>query len=266
MSRKTGVELPSQRLLAAARPYLCRYTAKHFNALRIAVDAPPPELERPTIFYANHPSWWDPIVLILLIRTHYPHWRFHGPIDSAALARYPWLRRLGLFGIEPGTLKGARRFLEVGGTLLSQARTGLAMTAQGRFSDVRLRPVSLKRGLGALLHRHPDIRALPVAIEYAFWNERLPEILVRFGQRPIAASGRPVDEIQTELEQTLEHQLDMLSRAAQLRDPAQFASLLEGHRGVGVLQDLPLRLRSWLRRERFDPSHAALDRDSAPLR
>jgi hypothetical protein len=261
LSPEPELALPSRRLLAAARPYLRRYTARHFNGLRVARDGLPPALDRPTIFFANHPSWWDPIVLLLLIRTHYPQWRFHGPIDASALARYPWLKRIGLFGIEPGTLQGARRLLRAGTTLLTAPQSGLAMTAQGRFCDVCQRPVMLKRGISSLLRRQPTAAAIPIAIEYVFWNERLPEILVRFGQRPISALGRSGGQIQAELEQALEHQLDRLARDSARRDPAGFECLVEGRKGIGFWQDLPQRLRARLRRERFDPAHAAIDRD-----
>lgn len=261
MRHAAALPPPSRRLLAAALPYLKHYTSRHFSSLRIAIDGPAPELIGPTVFYANHPSWWDPVVLLLLIRTHYPDWRFHGPIDAVALARYPWLERLGLFPVESDRLSGARRFLEVGSSLLGRERSGLALTAQGRFADVRTRPVTIRRGLAHLLRRHPRACAIPLAIEYAFWDERLPEILVRFGERPIAATGRATDAIQTDLEHALEHQLDLLARAAIAREPGAFDCLLEGRRGIGMLQDLPLRLRSLLKGERFDPAHTAIGRN-----
>jgi hypothetical protein len=253
---------PSPRLLAAARRYLRRYTARHFNSLRIASDGPAPTLDGPTIFYANHPSWWDPIVMLLLIRTHYSDWRFQGPIDAVALKRYPWLERLGLFGIELDSLRGARRFLAIGDELLAGDRTGLAMTAQGQFADTRQRPLELKRGLSQLLRRNPSARAIPLALEYVYWNERLPEILVRFGRSPVSANGRSTDAIHADLEASLERELDQLTVAAIARDPAAFDSLLAGRGGVGWLQDLPFRLRALFKGERFDPSHQAIGRNA----
>jgi 1-acyl-sn-glycerol-3-phosphate acyltransferase len=252
---------PSPLFLAAAQTYLRRFTARHFSALRIAVDGGPPALDRPTVFFANHPSWWDPIVLVLLIRTHYPDWRFHGPIDAAVLERYPWLERLGLFGIEPDSARGARRLLEAGDALLTAGRSGLALTAQGRFADVRARPLALKPGLAALLKRHPAAAAIPIAIEYAFWNERLPEILVRFGPPVTVADAKSTVDICARLETALERELDRLAAAALARDARAFTSLIEGRRGIGFLPDLTRRLRARLRGERFDASHAAVGRN-----
>ena len=263
-----GPELraPSRRLLGAADWYLRRFFARHFGALRIAADGGPPDLDRPTVLYSNHASWWDPIVLLLVIRRAFPEWRFHGPIDRAALARYPWLERLGLFGIEPGTLQGARRLLETGAALLAREKTGIAMTAQGRFADVRERPIALRRGVTALLERHPEAQAIPVAIEYVFWNERLPEVLLRFGQTGITADGRPGGSLHRTLEQALESELDALGLGARERDPDAFSTLIAGRQGVGAIQDMPQRIRSWLRGESFDPRHSAVGRGPKAVR
>jgi len=260
-SVSSRLAIPSPRWLAAAEAYLQRYTRRHFNAIRIATDAPPPPLAGPTVFYSNHASWWDPIVLLLLIRRHYRDWRFQGPIDRAALERYPWLERLGLFGIEADSFRGSRRLLEAGSELLSSHHAGVVMTAQGRFADIRQRPLLLKPGLSRLLLRNANACAIPIAIEYVFWNERLPEVLVRFGRSGIRASGRTAPAIQADLEDRLESELDALAVSAMNRSPKAFDCLLEGRRGVGLLQDLPLRLRALVRGERFDPSHSAIRRD-----
>jgi hypothetical protein len=231
---------------------------RHFGGLRIALDGLPPALNGPTVFYANHPSWWDPIVLLIVIRSCYPAWRFHGPIDDRALQRYPWLERFGLFGIEPGSVAGTRRFLQIGTTLLARPLTGVAITAQGEFTDVRKRPLELKRGLTRLLEQNPSAVAIPVALEYPFWDERLPEALVRFGTHRIAAPEHTRDSLHAALETGLEATIDDLAATSLARDPDDFTCLLQGRRGVGLLQDLPHRLRALLKGQAFDPAHSAI--------
>ena len=262
MTAHPGIGAPSPLFLSIAERYLGRFFSKHFSGLRIAVDARPPALAGPVIFYANHPAWWDPIVLLLVIRKSYPDWQFHGPIDEAALDRYRWLEHLGLFGVRPDSVHGYRRFIDAGDTLLQSDRKGLVMTAQGRFVDVRERPVILRRGVTHLLRRHAAARACPIALEYVFWNERLPEVLVRFGQRAVMADGRPIETIHDELQQALEIELDELARQAGARDAGAFRTVVSGQRGTGFLADLPLRIRSFVRREPFDPAHAAIRRSS----
>lgn len=256
--------LYSPRLLAAFGWYLKRYFARHFRAVRIAVDGPPPRLDRASILYANHASWWDPLVLLYLAQHVFHDRQLYGPIDARALDRYPWLRRLGLFGIEPGTMAGTRRFLRIGHELLDSSRCALAVTAQGGFVDARTRPVRLQRGVAALLAEHPGAQAVPVAIEYPFWNEREPEVLIRFGE-PLRVGGQPVASVHAALEAGLTDALDRLAAAATSRDPRAFDILIAGRSGVGFWQDLPSRMRAWCAGRRFDASHAAIDRDSAVL-
>ena len=47
---------------------------------------------------------------------------------------------LGVFGVEPKTMRGAREFLRTSRSILARPRTALWITAQGRFADARERP------------------------------------------------------------------------------------------------------------------------------
>lgn len=247
-------------LLGLFKAYVRRYVKRHFSGLRLARASAKVHRDRPVVLYSNHASWWDPLVLMLLADRVFPDRRLYGPMAADALERYPWLRRFGAFGVHGGSISSTRRFLALGSELLSVNDTLLAITAQGRFADARERPVTLAPGIAALLSRHPEAQAVPVAIEYPFWNERHPEILVRVGA-PCAADRRPRHHLQAALERALTRELEALASDAMRRDPSPFRTLLAGRaRGVGFWQDLPLRMRAWRSGRRFDPSHAALER------
>jgi len=102
---------------------------------------------------------------------------------------------------------------------------------------------------------------VPMAVEYPFWNERLPEALVAFGPvlRPTDAPGRSADEWTAILARELEATQDRLAAAAQTRDPAAFTTLLSGRVGVGFVYDAVRRAGAWLRGERFDAAHGGSD-------
>ena len=139
------------------------------------------------IVVTNHPSWWDPLIFLSLTE-RMPSWRTHyGPIDVMGLAQYPFLERLGCFGVESGTTRGSLAFLRQSLQILAQPEATLWITAQGHFVDPRDRPVRLKPGIGHLASRLPEGTIVPLALEYPFWNDRCPEALVRFGS-PIAIS------------------------------------------------------------------------------
>ena len=91
-----------------------------------------------------------------------------GPMDAEALGKYGLLERMGVFGIELDTPRGAARFLRTCSQILSEPKRVLWITAQGEFADVRQRPLRLRPGLAHLLRRVPDAVVLPLALEYSF--------------------------------------------------------------------------------------------------
>ena len=62
----------SPRLLRWFGRYVRRYVRRHFTAVRVARDGLPPPVTGPTILYANHAAWWDPLVLLLIAAQLFP--------------------------------------------------------------------------------------------------------------------------------------------------------------------------------------------------
>lgn len=254
----------SSRRLAVFAWYAQRMIRRHFAALRVMQDTLPARgPPQANVFYANHAAWWDPLVMLVVARVLFPGTTFHAPIDAAALARYPSLQRFGFFGIEVDSPAGARRLLEVGQALLARPGNALALTPQGRFADVRERPLHLKSGIARLLMTVPRAVALPVAIEYPFWTEMRPEVLIRFGRHGVCADGGTRDAMLAELGSRMTAELDELGRASCRRDPSEFVTLLDGQEGIGRLQDLPARFRAWRTGVPFDGRHSAVRTNDA---
>lgn len=237
---------------------MTRRLRRSFHAVRLAnPGVPPVPDELPLIVYANHPSWWDAALMPVLLARHFPSRRSFAPIDAGALQRYGFMRRLGLFGIAQGRYEGASLFLRVGRQLLSQPDTLLYLTPQGRFTDVRDRPIRLRPGLAHLLARLPRVTVLPLAVEYPFWDESAPEALVRFGEPMTLGNAvtAEIPEIQALLQARLLQAMDRLAEDAASRDASRFETLLNGRAGVGGVYDGWRRLKAWRRGEKFDPSH-----------
>lgn len=236
--------------------YLRWYCGRNFHAVRLAREGVPADpAGRPVIVCSNHPGWWDPAMYILIMSTLWPHRVGFGPMDAAALRKYRVLRRVGVFGIDPDTRRGAAMFLRSGLRILSDPRAVMFITAQGAFTDVRLRPIRLRPGIAHLARRVPDAVILPLALEYPFWNERRPEALAYFGPPVEAAPGLPVGAFTSRLQDALAQAADALAVASGTRNPALFHELLRGRAGVGGIYDLWRHAGALLRRERFDPSH-----------
>ncbi len=260
--RDDPLQARSALAVAVFNYYLRWYVPRHFRAVRLHRESLP-ELPdgRPVIVFTNHPSWWDPAMLILLHNRLMRGRPGHGPMEAQALGRYGVLRRMGVFGIE-GDRRGAATFLRLGQRVLADPKGVLWVTAQGQFADPRQRPVTLRPGLAHLARLVPQALLLPLAIEYPFWNESRPEALLRFGA-PIEAAALqgPVALGTAALEAGLDSAMDALARDAMRRDPAPFRTLLAGGAGVGGIYDAWRRGRAMLSGRRFDPAHEAADRD-----
>ena len=247
----------SPAAIAFMGPWFERFFRRHMGGLRLARWGLPDASAGPLVVYSNHPGWWDVVVYALLARRLLPGFEGYGPIDAAMLKKYGFFERIGVFGIEPDTARGAATFLRAATDILSRPDRLLMLTAQGRFADPRERPLGLRPGVARLAEVAPDARFLPLAVEYAFWTERGAEALAAFGPPLPAADllALPRRERLARLEEALTATMDRLAADAIARDPARFTSLLEGQAGVGGVYDLWRRARAALRGERFDPAH-----------
>ncbi len=238
------------------------YFGRHFRAVLIQNANHLRGQNGPLIVYANHTSWWDPMVSVLLAGVLQPCRRHYAPMDAAPLARYPILRRLGIFPVEPATARGAVQFLRTSEAILKSGGV-VWITPQGRFADNRERPLAFKAGLAALALRVPQATILPLAIEYTFWNERLPETLLHFS-KPLALDPTLTTEQATQhLETALEAAMNTLRAASIARDPLAFDVLLEGRRGTGGFYALGRRLRALFTGKGFQEDHSARDARAA---
>lgn len=214
------------------------YLARHFHAVRGVIDSVQSlPADRPAVVCMNHPSWWDPLIGLLLAMECFPGRRHYAAMDAEALQGYQFFERLGFFGVERGSGRGAVRFLRLGEQLLSVPESVLWITPHGRYADVRERPPRLLRGLSTLLSRTETAVVLPLALEYGFWSERLPEAFAEFGEPlPGAADGsRTPDEWAELLGERLALTQDRLAQRVMARDVRAFQTLLTGNSGMGNL-------------------------------
>jgi len=252
-----GVPVISPVLRAMFLAYLRSYFPRSFTALRVSHAGPPPRTDAPLIIYSNHASWWDPLVFLLLGVSEFPGRDVYGPMDAAALERYAMFRRLGVFGVERGSRRGAATFLRTSRAILARRGASLWLTPQGEFRDARLRPIELRPGLGHLMRHAGGACVVPLALEYTFWNERRPEVLARFGE-PFRVTDEPpcsADGWTRRLAARLEETLDRLAEEARLREPSRFRVAVRGGSGVGWVYDHWRALRARLAGRSFHPGH-----------
>ena len=237
----------SQPLLQWFRWIVRRNFEQGFHAVRLQGMERLPSADGPVLIYANHSSWWDPMVAFLLSGE---------PMDATALLRYKILRWMGVFPVEISSARGAVQFLRTGEAILRDGGV-LWVTPQGRFADVRERPVEFKPGIAALAARIPGCAVLPLAIEYVFWDERTPEALLQLGEPVVVGEGERPDVLETRLKRALEETMSEMQERAMSRDAERFErGLVRGRVGVGGMYGFGKRVKALVTRTAYQPEHS----------
>jgi 1-acyl-sn-glycerol-3-phosphate acyltransferase len=237
--------------------YLRWYVRRRFHAVRLLRPLPALPVDRPLIVYANHPSWWDLAIIGLVSIGPLGDRVSYGPMDEVGLDQYPFLRKLGIFGIDLATKRAAAQFLRTSLGLLKDRNTVLWILPEGRFVDARVRPITIRPGVAHLARHIKGAVFLPMALEYPFWDQSTPEALIHFGAPILEAGELDVPGWTTLFEARLTQAMDELADAAVARDPARFLPLIGGTAGVGGIYDLWRRLKAISRGRRFDAAHGA---------
>lgn len=253
----------SQPLVRLFTRYTHGYVRRQFHSMRLLrTHAPVADFAQlPVVVFLNHASWWDPLICLQLAARFFPMRSSFAPIDAQALQRYRFLSKLGFFPVEPGSSRGAAVLLRTAANILDSPERMLWLTPQGRFTDVRTRPVTLQGGLAHLAARIGPAVFLPLAIEYTFWEERLPEVLVAFGTPLFTRQFQNscgADDWQRAFETTLQDAQDALAEASIRRAPDEWEVLLRGGAGTTAVYDIWRKTRAGLRGEKFRAEHSAL--------
>lgn len=232
-----------------------RYFRRHFRAVLAQHPDRLSQTQGPLIVYGNHSSWWDPMLIVLLGEQLLPQRNHYAPIAAEALKKYPILRKLGIFPVEMSSARGAAQFLRTAEAILRSGGV-LWLTPQGRFADPREFPLAFKPGLAALALRLPDVPLIPLAVEYTFWDERLPETLMHMGASLKLASPMSTAEATQVLESALSDCMYALQQSAVKRDPSAFTPILSGGRGTGGAYAVIRRIQAIIKGRRLDPDHS----------
>ncbi len=238
------------------RPYLNR----HFHSIAIdreSMSGLQAIENRPVIVYANHPSWWDPLIAHFLHRKLFGDRDFFAPIDDDALQQYRVFEKLGFYGVSATSASGVSSFLKKSAWILEHPDAAIWMTPEGRFADVRDRDAELMPGLAHLCSRCDDIAAIPLALEYVFWDDRLPVCLVSLGTPLLTREHADWTKPQwsTRLSAGLRDAQDALSQLSIARQSSPLENLLAGKRGGGWFYDTCRRIKATLTGKPFRAHH-----------
>lgn len=244
-------------LLRRFRRFVPGYVSKRFHRVWLSKGSqfPNADCDLPILFVMNHPSWWDPMMGVLLSE-RFPQYDHYAPIDAQMLEKYNVFKRFGFYPLERDTIRGVARFLRTSLNILSHNRHAVWITAQGQFCDVRQRPLKLEPGVGHIAARMSHGLIVPIALEYTFWNESRPNAFIAVGQAiNVIDQQNSAKQWLIKIETSLTTTLDELNTCVEARQPEQFSPLITGNSGVGGIYDFFSRLRAWSMGQAFNKSH-----------
>ncbi|MBE7712433.1 MAG: hypothetical protein E7Z87_01670 [Cyanobacteria bacterium SIG26] len=137
----------------------------------------------PTIFFAPHSNWWDGIVLY-----NTTHRICHKEIRLMVeeLNRFPLLRRAGAYSVNKKSAQSAMKALKYSVDLLGDLRNILCIFPQGIIRPPHFRPYVFQTGLAYIaenaVKKYGKINLIPLSLEYCFFRDNRPEIVVDFGK------------------------------------------------------------------------------------
>jgi 1-acyl-sn-glycerol-3-phosphate acyltransferase len=162
---------------------------------------------RPVLFCANHVSWWDAFLLVLLDEALAAD--SYALMDDENLARLPFFRAIGALPLSVEGGAAARRQLDDAVRTLDRPRRALWIFPQGRQRAAHVRPLGFKAGLRLIAGRAQKHGAVvvPVAFSFPWRNAPGPSIVVRFGA-PVDPATTVRDELTAVVETRVAALLD----------------------------------------------------------
>lgn len=182
----------------------------------------------PTLVVSNHGSWWDPLVALLLTDQLQADGR--ALMDGRNLARLPFFRLLGAFGVDLEDPRDGALALRYASRHLAGPGCLVWVFPQGRERHEDPRPLGFLPGAAAIARLARGCRVVPVAIRPAFVGAERPELLIAVGA-PLDPS-RAIEAGRQAQEAAVQAELDRLERW--LADP-------ELRAGQPVLLEAPPR-------------------------
>ena len=167
------------------------------------------EKDVPTILFAPHCNWWDGIVLY-----NTTHRIFHKEIRLMVeeLNRFPLLRRGGAYSVNKKSAQSAMKALQYSVDVVGDLRNMLCIFPQGIIRPPHFRPIEFQTGLAYIaenaVKRYGKVNLIPMAVDYTFFRDNRPEVIVEFGKRIELRKDNELDKLsRKELTHYLEHAL-----------------------------------------------------------
>ena len=189
------------------------FASIHFD-LKNAIGQLSPEI--PVILVPNHISWWDGFFCFEVQNRLRPGSGIYSLMLESELKKFPILRKIGCFGIEPGHPASVRRaFLQFRDLVAKNPYRTLTFFPQGKISPLRQRPLGFHRGIEILAKITGRVQYVPLGLHIEPLNHEKPTAFIYAGQ-PIDSALADVDH------KSLEDEVTKILDLASMKAPEMF--------------------------------------------
>jgi 1-acyl-sn-glycerol-3-phosphate acyltransferase len=164
----------------------------------------------PVLVVSNHTAWWDPIVLqyvcVRVLKAD-PY----ALMDAKNLARLPFFRKVGAFGVDLESPEDGVRAMRYAATLLDAPGRLVWIFPQGKEVPITVRPLGFRAGSAEIARIAKRARVIPAAMRYEHGAEPRPDLWLSFGAALAPEADRTRGRVAQE--QAVEDELDRIERA-----------------------------------------------------
>ncbi len=191
---------------------------------------------------ANHSSWWDGYLALLLARYYgMPRYLM---METAQLKRYGFFAWAGCFGVDRADPRDVARSIAYAAHLLGGKQRPLVwIFPQAEIVSADARPITVHAGAAHVMRRATAqgqmIGILPVAWQLVFRGEQHPEVFIRVGNvwYEREATTRDTDAMSARIRTALTQEMDALRADLAANQLAAYRTVMQGKSGVNDLFD-----------------------------
>ena len=234
---------------------------KNFRKISFTRASAAPEFEPgvPVVAIANHSSWWDPLLALVLSRSVFKK-DAYGVMDEEQLRRYDIMRSIGVYSVNRDSNHEGRQFLEYTRGLLGGTGRLLWIYPQGELISSEELPLVFKKGFVQILKLFPRVQLLKMVASYDFWIESKPEVVVDL--LPLETlvpqkTGSFSDALVARCQKEMTDRLLEVRRIVRTRDAKALRPLAVHAHGTHPVYDAYRRVRARVLGREFRTSHGA---------
>ena len=154
------------------------------------------------------------------------------------LNRFPLLRRGGAYSVNKKSPQSAMKALKYSVDVVGDLRNILCIFPQGIIRPPHYRPIEFQTGLAYIaenaVKKYGKVNLIPMAVDYAFFRDNRPEVIVEFGKRIELRKGNELDKMSRKdlthyLEQALSETCDNQFKEISQGDITKYNILFKQH-------------------------------------